>query len=402
MGTYMKSKRDDELVKTTKGYLYEIRTQENELTGYLFGTRHELCINKLQLLDPRVLACFDKSSHLFLEQEHNIDTASETPPRGVDEFLHRRAIAQEKNIGGLETILTRKEIEEKLESDEIYQHLEVKAQGIILLTFRHILTKYNQLEALSHIVENVDDLITTLNIIQECMPLLVSIIDIENQKFFPRELDDKLFKIIDEISKLLYVFALIPNRDFLKEKLLAQRENDEKCFGRGYEDKYEELVRKYVDGDETRGDQSTPQGMSDLQISLKKYKDELGIKILQERDAVMADTIHKDLLITVSTKGERCGFYAPGAYHVLGPYPNSLPLLLKQRGWKIERIDLSHPLTKETPKPQLTVNQSFFNNKLTGMNSIKADQTNFFTIQIQDKTPTDPYNRGAIVPYQKY
>ncbi|MFT4058057.1 MAG: hypothetical protein QM652_00755 [Legionella sp.] len=47
----------------------------------------------------------------------------------------------------------------------------------------------------------------------------------------------------------------------------------------------------------------------------------------------MAETIHNDLQMTLLTKENRCGFYASGARHVIGEYPNSLPKLLKQKGW---------------------------------------------------------------------
>jgi hypothetical protein len=44
----MQNKQDEKLVKFTKGYLYEIRSQENVLAGYLFGVIHKLDINDIE------------------------------------------------------------------------------------------------------------------------------------------------------------------------------------------------------------------------------------------------------------------------------------------------------------------------------------------------------------------
>lgn len=344
----------------TKGFLYEITTTEKELMGYLFGTIHELSINKLEQIHPKVLACFDRSSHLFMEavskqrQSFSEDEMKEIDqlwePKGVDEFLYKRALMQKKSIRGLETELSRKEIDEQLRIDEECSHLLDKAKFIVVTIFGQILKKYNHIAILLSHIQDIDDLGTVVKETPELISLLVYLI--ENQRFLPDELKGKLFSIIDETTKLLCTLEILPSArsDFLHEKLFAQLENDKKVHT-------DELEKDYVEGNSEGssfklGDHSPQE--SSLTMRLQELYKSLRIKQTQARDAVIAEKLHEDLETTLLTQGKKCEFYAVGAIHVLGHYPDSLPELLKKKGWILNKVDLSSAL-EENPLMQYSL-----------------------------------------------
>ncbi|MBA2651595.1 MAG: hypothetical protein H0U73_04925 [Tatlockia sp.] len=329
-------------VKSTKGFLNEIRTQENQLVGYLFGTQHEISIDSLERLDPRILTCFDNSSHVYFELENLFsEIDNNEPPNGVEHFLYRRGVSQKKEFKGLETELSRKKIEEKLNIDEEYSYQIIKAQGLLVFVFRDILAKYELIQKSFHLGMNIDELKNIIEDLLGCLKLMDYVV--KNSEFFDRRLDDKFLKIIEEISKLLAVFGVIPkNTLVLKEKFLAQREMSIKNIF-GVKDRERkaliELTKNYEDGNKTIFEDNR-YDKSSLFTVIYKCKKKLQLKEIQERDAVMAETVHSDLLETLATNGNRCGFYAPGACHVIGDYSNSLPKLLVQKGWVLNEVDM--------------------------------------------------------------
>lgn len=84
----------------------------------------------------------------------------------------------------------------------------------------------------------------------------------------------------------------------------------------------------------------------------------------KDRDAVMAETIHNDLQMTLLTKESRCGFYVLEAYHVIGEYPNNLPKLLKQKDWILNKVEFPSILRLEEKNSlnnmQLALSQNRF------------------------------------------
>lgn len=344
---YMKGEDNEKPVKHTNGFLYEIKTQAGVLVGHVFGTIHELCREHIEDLNPKILTCFDEASHLFLELE---DLNSENI-RGVDNFLAARANKQGKSVKGLETKFSREKIGD---IDQQKKLLYQKGEAIVLITLYSLQTKYARLVTLLSQPENnpsaesnsiVSEIKTCLHHIQYL---------VENLEYLPSGVMDKLFdkliEVFDKIMELLLLFEFISvdKIDLVRKGILNKRRRHDFFNKIDKLDAEEWINKKYINGDEALVVKLAPKDTSSLKAAIKKLEEKAEIKNLQERDAVMAESIHQDLLITVTAEEYRRGFYASGAAHVLGRYPKSLPFLLKEKGWQLSKVELEPTLSAQS------------------------------------------------------
>lgn len=320
---------------TTKGFLFKILTQDQELVGYFFGTHHHLAFDKLEQLDPSILACFDNSTHLFQEiadLEININEL----PEGVDAYLKARAINQNKPVYGLETENSRKKISDIVHKNEEISYFYTKIEAIMIFTFGELFIHYNELIKL---MENASDLIDVTEKLKNCIKLIYNIID--NRRFLPPQLQNKFCQIFEQIIRVLNSFELHEEGSFLRNKLTMQIKSDElELLGENNGRDQDQVMQWYMGG-VIPPRNNEPEFVNEFKLDkdIKKFINKLNTIELQARDAVMAEVMHQDLLLSASSQGKRCGFYAPGAFHVIGDYPKSLPKLLKQKKWILIKIE---------------------------------------------------------------
>lgn len=353
-------------MESTKGFLFEIKSSNGEVVGYLFGTIHSLNKEHIARLDQRVLECFDRSSRVFFEidvQEkcENVQEYWETEclkhpsmdptlinqymyrdveghflltePEGIDEYLYNKARIQKKLIKPLEVMKDHaKRLSGNNTSDENSDKIWILTRSLICKMLVH----YNKLQNIDTDItvapeDKPDVAIENLSYILQVMLELLKM-----QKYLDKEMRSIFEIVARSVSPLLVDLGLLPQEmaclivNALEIKTTQEDQWTEKAAS--------QLTEMYVRGDSNILCYLTP-FMVETECD-ELFKEKMWMPT-QQGDVKISTVIDEDLVRSQKEK-TGCGFYALGAAHILDAYPNNVVSLLGKKGWRIEKVDLTN------------------------------------------------------------
>ncbi len=345
-------------VEFTKGFLYKIKNDENQTVGYLFGTIHNLDLERLSALHPKIFKSLDKCKSIFFEfhirseaglKEHEkllayykliefeITKTEEPSLEGVDDALTAYATKINLPINSLETAESRIKAEMEVRGDR--EHLQVKCLGIlgiaIQVAWKKITNFYDITKPsdppdvwLGIYMDAYNSLIDAAKILYVCDKRRYNIheymhCDMGNSELYQI---DSSFKFLIEKHKVVLLMLedkgleLLTNFLNLRTNLLRESVGQSKS-------------RRKVDGEcYIKGDKEERLTLYDSFESLVNEKEEeIRRKQAFFRDEFMFGRMQESL--EKSDKKNR-HFYAVGSKHLLAKYDN-LSVRVQRAGWKI-------------------------------------------------------------------